>query len=153
MHISIESPAHAEIEALIQALDVYQTPLYPAESHHGIGMDALIKNNVLFAVARNDEREVVACGAVLMKGLTGELKRMYTLPAQRGKGIARALLSFLEEAAISRGCTEFVLETGNRQPEAVALYHRCGYRVCGPFGNYTEDPNSIFMRKTAVLKT
>ena len=154
MRICFESPDQPEVLALIDELDAYQKPLYPAESHHGIDLDALRQPHVLFAVARDDEAPgapAVACGAVVLETahgpLYGELKRMYTRPSHRGRGIARALLSMLEGEAAARGCTRFALETGYLQPEAIGLYERHGYARCEPFGDYLPDPNSVFMRK------
>jgi putative acetyltransferase len=72
---------------------------------------------------------------------------MYTLPEHRGQGIARVILTLLEEEGRRRGCARFMLETGNLQPEAITFYERCGYQKCGPFGDYGNDPNSIFMEK------
>lgn len=149
MQIALESPDQPEVIALIDELDAYQKPLYPAESHHGIDMTALCRPNVLFAVARDEGGAAVACGAIVLERGYGELKRMYTRPSHRGRGIAGALLARLEEEARRRGCTRFMLETGYLQPEALAMYERFGYRRRGPFGDYTEDPNSVFMGKSA----
>ncbi len=147
VHIGLESPDQPEVLRLIDELDAYQKPLYPAESHHGIDLAALLQPHVLFAVARDGTGRAVGCGAIVIEAGLGELKRMYTLPAHRGQGIARALLGVLEAQARARGCTRFALETGCLQPEAIALYARCGYRHCGPFASYVEDPNSVFMCK------
>lgn len=147
MNISLESPLQPDIERLVQALDAYQIPLYPAESHHGVALEALATPAALFAVARNEDGVAVACGAILMEGVFGELKRFYTVPGHRGRGVARALLSFLEGQACSKGCVELALETGIQQPEALAFYARSGYAECGPFGDYIADPNSVFMKK------
>jgi putative acetyltransferase len=147
MNVSFESPRQAEIVTLITLLDEYQVPLYPAESHHGIDLDALCQPNVLFAVARDSAGKALACGALVMNSEYSELKRMYTLPEHRGQGIARVILTLLEEEGRRRGCARFMLETGNLQPEAIAFYERCGYQKCGPFGDYGNDPNSIFMEK------
>lgn len=150
MPISLESPAQPEVVRLIAELDAYQIPLYPMESHHGVDMSVLVQPNVLFAVARDDSGQAVGCGAIVLEAAGyGELKRFYTSPSQRGKGIARALLGFLEAQAKEQGILEFMLETGYLQPEAISLYSRCGYQRCGPFGNYVEDPNSVFMVKRA----
>lgn len=145
--VSLEPAAQPDVIALIEALDAYQIPLYPAESHHGIDMAALSQPNVLFAVARDGEGRAVACGAIVVGPTYGELKRMYTLPSHRGQGIARALLALLESEARSRGVCQFTLETGYLQHDAIGLYERLGYRRCGPFGDYAEDPNSVFMSK------
>ncbi len=149
-HLALETPNQAEVIALIAELDAYQKPLYPAGSHHGIDIAALAAANVLFAVARADGGEVVACGAMVLQAEYGELKRMFTRPAQRGRGVASALLAYLEAAATARGCLQFMLETGNLQPQALALYARHGYQRCGPFGDYADDPHSVFMMKTVT---
>lgn len=149
MNIALESANQPEIVALITQLDDYQRPLYPAESFHGIDMAALCHPDVLFAVARSAGGQAVACGALVVGPDFAEIKRMFTLPAHRGRGVARALLEFLESRARARGCTRFALETGYLQPEAIALYERLGYRRRGPFGSYVEDPNSVFMDKPA----
>lgn len=150
MHIATEPANQPEVLALIEQLDAYQKPLYPAESHHGIGMAALSRPNVIFAVARDASGQAVACGAIVLELAYGELKRMFTLPSHRGRGIARSLLLFLEAQAQAHGCHLFMLETGYLQPEAIALYERLGYSRRGPFGPYTEDPHSVFMHKSAV---
>jgi putative acetyltransferase len=147
MRIALESPDQPEVLALIDALDAYQKPLYPAESHHGIDLAALRQPNVLFAVARDEAGRAVGCGAIVLEATYGEVKRMFVSPGQRGKGTARALLALLEAQAQARGCTAFMLETGYLQHEAIALYERCGYQRRGPFGDYAEDPNSVFMGK------
>lgn len=147
-HILLESPKRPEIMSLIEELDAYQMPLYPEESHHGIDIDALSASNVLFAVVRTENGEAVACGALALQPTYGELKRMFTKPAYRGQGLARALITFLETEAQKKGCSHFLLETGYRQIEAISLYERCGYSRCGPFSEYVSDPNSIFLEKS-----
>lgn len=132
---------------LIDELDAYQKPLYPAESHHGIDIDALLEPSVVFAVARDDSGEALGCGAVVMNGDWAELKRMYVLPRSRGAGIARAILAFLESEATRSGAVVSRLETGYLQPEALRFYERAGYVRRGPFGGYGPDPNSVFMEK------
>jgi putative acetyltransferase len=150
MPIQLESPAQPDVLALIEALDAYQMPLYPAESHHGIDLAALSEPNVLFAVVRDDAGRAIGCGAIVLGEDFGELKRMYVDPMQRGQGLAKQLLAFLEAQAIARGCRAFTLETGYLQAEALGLYQRAGYERCGPFGDYVDDPNSVFMRKAML---
>lgn len=71
----------------------------------------------------------IACGGIkpLTPG-TGEIKRMYVVPAERSRGHARRLLTALEELAAQLGHTKVRLDTGNRQPHAHALYSSAGYR-------------------------
>lgn len=149
MNIALEPADQPDVIALIDALDAYQKPLYPAESHHGIDIAALSRPEVIFAVARDDAGRAVACGAIVLGAEYGELKRMYTAPAQRGKGVAGQVLALLERSAIARGCRHFMLETGPLQPEALAFYARRGFVRRGPFGDYWDDPNSVFMEKPA----
>jgi putative acetyltransferase len=147
MRIAIESPSQPEVLRLIDELDAYQKPLYPAESHHCIDLDALLRPNVIFVVARNDAGIAIGCGAIVIGTEWGELKRMFVSPAARGAGAGKAMLKFLEDSAAQRGCRLFRLETGIHQPEALALYERAGYARRGPFGDYGEDPMSVFMEK------
>ncbi len=145
--ISLEPPDQPEIIALVSELDAYQMPLYPVESNHGVNVEALSAPNVLFAVARSDSGEAVACAALIVHPAHGELKRMFTKPAFRGKGLAGGLLVTLECEATKRRCLHLMLETGYRQIEAISFYERSGYRLRGPFGGYGNDPNSVFMEK------
>jgi putative acetyltransferase len=149
MSIAIEHPDQPDVMCLIEELDAYQMPLYPPESHHGIDIAALCQPNVVFAVVRSSDGQAVGCGAVVLGAEYGELKRMYVRAGSRGQGIGEALLAFLESQASAAGLRVFKLETGDKQSEAIDLYSRSGYVRCGPFGDYTEDPNSVFMSKDA----
>lgn len=147
MKIQLEPANQPEVLALIDALDAHQKPLYPAESHHGIDVQALSQPGVLFAVVRDEAAQAVACGGVVLGPQWGEVKRMFVLPAWRGRGVSRELLQFLEQQARARGCRVLMLETGILQPEALGLYERAGFARRGPFGDYAEDPFSVFMQK------
>ena len=76
-----------------------------------------------------------------------ELKRMYVIEEMRGRGIARRILAALEEDARTAGRTRMVLETGARQPEAVALYTSSGYEPCAKFGYYRFHELSLCFAK------
>jgi putative acetyltransferase len=147
IRVALESPDQPEVVQLIADLDAYQDTLYPPESRHALDLATLMQAHVLFAVARDGEGRAAGCGAVVRHAGHGELKRMYVQPRHRGKGIAKALLALLESKARDAGCTELMLETGPRQPEALALYAAFGYRRRGPFGGYRDDPLSVFMHK------
>lgn len=146
MHIAFESPNQPEVIALIADLDAYQLTLYPPECVYALDLNALMQPEVKFAVVRVDGI-IVGCGAVVLSAEYGEIKRMYVQPALRGKGLAGRLMATLEQAARDAGCPLMVLETGPSQPEAVALYARHGFERCGPYGDYPDDPYSVFMRK------
>ncbi len=147
MRIAFESPNQADAIALIAELDAYQSALYPPESHHALDLTSVAAQQVLFVMARDDHALAVGCGAVVLAPDYGELKRMYVRPAQRGLGIARKVLQMLESAAMQSGCKVLKLETGPSQPEALGLYTRCGYERCARFGDYPDDPLSVFMVK------
>jgi putative acetyltransferase len=92
----------------------------------------------------------LGCGAMVMKPEYGEVKRMYVRPQARGQGLARRLIEALENKAMERGCRTFMLETGPTMQEALILYERLGYERRGPFGDYPDDPLSVFMQKNAT---
>ncbi|WP_139977741.1 GNAT family N-acetyltransferase [Nocardioides litoris] len=73
---------------------------------------------------------------------TAEVKRMYVVPEARGRGLARVVLAHLEASAAAAGIEALVLETGLRQPEAIALYESSGYVPVPGFGHYTGSPLS-----------
>ena len=147
MTIVFESPDQPEVISLIAELDAYQDALYPAESRYALDLASLKQPNVLFAVARDHGGEAIGCGALVLYPEYGELKRMYVTPRGRGQGIAKKLLALLESKAIGTGCKLLKLETGPYQHEALALYTSAGYERRGPFGDYRNDPLSVFMQK------
>ena len=92
--------------------------------------------------------EPVGCGAVrLIKTAVAEIKRMYVAPSVRGHGVGRRILAELEAAARTLGVRRLVLETGPRQPEAIALYRRAGFVGIPLFGEYISSDFSICMAK------
>jgi GNAT superfamily N-acetyltransferase len=96
-----------------------------------------------FVVAFVDHTPVACGGVCRHTGTdTAEVHRMYTRPDMRGRGYAIEVLAELERAAAEAGCTEMVLETGTLNPEAVALYQRCGYRPIPAYGPYVDTPHS-----------
>ncbi|MGA8717932.1 MAG: GNAT family N-acetyltransferase, partial [Solirubrobacteraceae bacterium] len=76
-----------------------------------------------------------------------ELKRMYVVPAARGRGLSRAVLSELETRATALGATRVVLETGDKATAALALYESAGYARIPCFGAYAASPTSICFEK------
>jgi putative acetyltransferase len=145
--IARESPRQDDVIALIRQSDTLMRSLYPAESNHLVDVESLAAFNVHFLVARERGR-ALGCGAfVLGEAGQAEMKRVFVDPAARGKGIARAIMAALERDAAERGVTLMQLETGIKQPEAIALYRKFGYVERGPFGRYQPDPLSLFMEK------
>jgi GNAT superfamily N-acetyltransferase len=98
-------------------------------------------------VAYEEERPV-GCGALrAYDDATVELKRMFVVTADRGRGVATALLVELEKWSRELGYTACVLETGRNQPEAIAFYQKNNYQLIPPFGGYRDSPNSLCLKK------
>jgi putative acetyltransferase len=147
LKVSRETPRQDDVVTLIRQSDALMQSLYPAESNHLVDLDQLAAPQVHFFVARENDR-ALGCGAfVLGEAGQAEMKRVFVAPAARGKGIARALMEALERDAARLGVTLMQLETGIKQPEAIALYRKFGYAERGPFGRYQPDPLSLFMEK------
>jgi len=83
-----------------------------------------------------DGDELVGCAGWRGRGEDAELKRMYTAPAARGRGVARRILATIEESARADGHQRVILETGDKQPEAISLYESSGYHRIEDFGYY-----------------
>lgn len=99
------------------------------------------------AVAYKNDKPV-SCGAIKeYSSNTMEVKRMFTLPESRGKGIATRVLIELEKWTKELGYKNCILETGKKQPEAIALYKKNGYNLIPNFGQYAGVDNSICFKK------
>jgi putative acetyltransferase len=147
MPIQLESPAQPEVIALIAALDAYQDSLYPAESRYALDLESLQQPNVRFAVARDAAGSAVGCCAIVLEDGFAELKRMYVKDSARGQGVAQKMVALLEQAALAAGVAALKLETGPFQPEALGFYAQQGFSRCGRYGDYRDDPLSVFMEK------
>lgn len=90
----------------------------------------------------------VGCGAIKPFSTTqAEVKRMYVHPDSRKQGIAAQILNELEKWATEIGFSACVLETGKKQPEAIALYQKAGYQIIPNYGQYIGVDNSVCMLK------
>ena len=149
-----EHPGTPEASLLIEELDAYLDPLYPRESQHGYSIEKLVEQRVEFFVIYHDGQPA-GCGGVQFicnpqepVERYGELKRMYVRNEYRGLGLAKQLLAHLEKVAKERNAGLMRLETGIYQPEAIALYEKCGYYRIPPFGSYPpDDPLSLCYEK------
>lgn len=139
-------PARTDVIRLIEQLDAYQSLLYPPESNHLDSLDELAMSNVFFLAAYSGS-EICGIGSVKRIEDYGEIKRVYVPLNQRGKGIAKAIMEKLEHHLIENDVAYARLETGIYQAEALQFYQKLGYYRIGPFGEYQEDPLSVFMEK------
>jgi ribosomal protein S18 acetylase RimI-like enzyme len=150
-----ERPDTEDVSRLIEELEAILSPLYPVESRHGYSIRKLIEQKVEFFVIRCDGVPAGCAGVQFFDdkdGLAyGEVKRMYIRPSFRGLGLARLALKQLEETAAARGIEILRLETGIYQTEAIRLYERYGFQRIGPFGEYRDDPLSLYFEKRISL--
>ena len=144
--ITIADPAAPSVRVLIDELDAYMIPLYPAESNHLLGIETLRQPEMRFFSAAAG-KDVMGCGGCWLHADYAEIKRVYVSPRARGLGLAKKLMQRIEDEARLEGRVIARLETGIRQPEAIGLYRAIGYIERGPFGAYAPDPNSVFMEK------
>ncbi|HEY4370180.1 MAG TPA: GNAT family N-acetyltransferase [Steroidobacteraceae bacterium] len=144
---SIESPVVAE---LILALNAELEERYPEEGANHFRLDPaeVAPGRGVFLVAYADG-VAAGCGAVRVNGPgIAEIKRMFVVPAYRGRGIAGQVLAQLEVHARELGVRQLVLETGVRQPESIAVYRRAGFDEIPLFGEYLNSPlTSLCMGK------
>jgi putative acetyltransferase len=121
----------------------------PPESIHMMDKGALADPGIRFFVLR-DGGEPLAMGAVKrLDAGQGEIKSMHVLAEARGRGLSKVMLDHLLAEARKDGLGRLSLETGSQpmfQP-ARRLYERAGFAECPPFGDYVEDPNSVYMTK------
>jgi len=152
--IRSERADRPEVMALLDALDAYLGSLYAPEDNHILDVAALLAPDVDFLVVELEGR-LVGCGATRrMPGepetggqAYGEIKRMFVLPAARGRRIAEQVLGTLERRLLAAGLSLATLETGRDQHEAIRLYERCGYTRRGPFAGYPDNGLSVFYEK------
>ncbi len=145
--ITRERPDSADAIVLITELEAHLEPLYPAASRHGYSVEKLIAQGVAFFVLRANDAPA-GCGGIQLFGTEyGELKRMYVRPEFRGLGYGKLLLDHLADYARAHGIALLRLETGIHQAAAIRLYERVGFQRIPPFGDYIEDPLSLFYEK------
>jgi GNAT superfamily N-acetyltransferase len=105
-------------------------------------------DKIKFVIVAYENEEPVGCGAIKDYGGDAmEIKRMYVSPAYRNKGIASKILSELEKWASELSYNRCILETGKRQPDAIGLYKKNGYKPIPNYGQYTEVENSVCFEK------
>jgi putative acetyltransferase len=138
-----------QVIALLEQHLCLMRSITPAESIHALGLDRLRARDVTAWTAWHNG-ELLGCGALKeLEPLHGEIKSMHTAPASRGRGVGTTLLRRILDEARDRDYRRLSLETGS-QPEFAAarsLYQRHGFWYCPPFGDYREDPNSVFMTR------
>ncbi|HYI25980.1 MAG TPA: GNAT family N-acetyltransferase, partial [Thermomicrobiales bacterium] len=147
--IVIDDLTGPEIAALLEAHTAELRSLSPPESKHAFDIEQLRRPEItMWSVWDGDT--LVGCGALHDLGDGhAELKSMRVIASHTGRGIASMLLTHILDDARTRGFARVSLETGSMPffEPAHRLYRKHGFEPCGPFGTYTDDPNSVFMTK------
>lgn len=121
----------------------------PPESCHVLDLDQLRKPGITFWSVW-DQQELAGCGALKeVDPAHGEVKSMRTVPKFLRRGVGSLVLTAIIAEASRRGYTRLSLETGAGEPffPAHQLYRKFGFQECGPFGDYANDPMSLFMSR------
>lgn len=147
MIIKLDDFQHPAIHALLNEHLQNMYALSPPESVHALNLEKLRVPDITFWTAWEDDL-LLGCGALKeIDRKHGEIKSMRTPIAHRRKGAGRAILAHIIEVAKARGYARLSLETGKAEAFTPAhkLYESFGFTYCGRFGDYPEDPNSVFM--------
>jgi len=147
MNLEIDDLSRPAIHALLNEHLQSMYELSPPESVHALNLEKLRESDVTFWSAWEGPL-LLGCGAIKeLDEKHGEVKSMRTPSAHRRKGAGRAILSRIIDVARSRSYESLSLETGSMEAfkPAQRLYESFGFTYCGPFGEYIEDPNSVFM--------
>ena len=149
MEIREDDVTSDEILALLREHLDEMHSITPPESVHALDVSGLRAPDVTFWTVWMGAK-LAGCGALKELGPdAGEIKSMRTADTFRGRGIGAAVLEWILAVAAERGYARLFLETGSMAEFAPArrLYERYGFDYCPPFGDYGEDPNSVFMTR------
>jgi GNAT superfamily N-acetyltransferase len=127
---------HPDAQALVDAVQREYVERYGGPDESPVDVADFDAPKGVFLVGFVDCAPAVCGGIRQVDGDTAEVKRMYVSPEARRRGLARVMLTRLEQAARDAGYARLVLECGDAQPEALALYHSAGYTPVTPYGFY-----------------
>lgn len=139
-----------DVAALVEQVQDYYRALYGGPDDSPLTEEELTPPAGLFLLARLGPEPAGMAGWRRIEPVDAlggrrpaEVRRMYTVPAARHRGVARALLGELERTAAAYGADAMVLSTGGRQTDAVAFYRSCGYVDVPPFGHWAASPGIV----------
>jgi putative acetyltransferase len=149
MQIELDNLSRPEVHALLCEHLQSMFELSPPESVHALDIEKLRRPEITFWCAWEGS-ELLGCGALKeLNANEGEVKSMCTAKAHLRKGVARSILTKIIQEAEGRSYERLWLETGSAAAfkPAQRLYLSFGFSHCPPFGEYVEDPHSVFMTK------
>jgi GNAT superfamily N-acetyltransferase len=138
--------SNEDFKKLVSLLDK-ELAIRDGEEHAFYDQFNKIENIKHVIIAYANEQPVAAGAFKKFSAQAVEIKRMFVMPAFRGRGIAFQILQQLENWAAGLGYSYCILETGKKQPEAIALYKKSGYEVIPNYGQYENVSNSVCMQK------
>lgn len=150
MDIRLDDLRHPAVVALLREHLDWMHRTSPPESVHALDLDALRGSDISFWAVWDGET-LAGCGALrALDAGHGEVKSMRTAQTHLRQGVAQRMLDHIVDEARRRRYGRLSLETGSMAYFAPArgLYTRAGFVLCAPFGDYAEDPNSVFMTRT-----
>ncbi len=147
--IQKENPTNPDLSVLFARHTADMHTDTPPESIHMMDAGDLDHPQVHFFVLREAGVPVAMGAFKIFDGTHAEIKSMHVLAEHRGRGLSRAMLAHIVQAAQAAGVTRLSLETGSQDAfkPARALYETAGFATCPPFGDYVLDPMSIFMTR------
>lgn len=150
--LTLERVAYGDpdVAGLVAQVQDYYREIYGGPDDSPLTESELTPPTGLFLLARLDDQPIGMAGWRRIEPLDAlggerpaEVRRMYTAPAARHRGVARALLAELEATAASYDADVMVLSTGHLQPDAVAFYRSCGYTDIPLFGHWADAPGIV----------
>ncbi|WP_062202758.1 GNAT family N-acetyltransferase [Aureimonas sp. AU12] len=138
---------------MVSELNAVMMPLTPPEFQFQLTVEEMAEPSVTVLVARSDSGEAIGMASLKVHDeALGEVKRMFTTPAARGRRVGSRLLRSVEDLALEKGLTRLVLETGEAPGFEAAwrVYERGGYAVCSAVLDYPDSGYSRFYEKMLV---
>jgi len=148
--IAIETPLQDDVRAMIAELNAYLIPLTPREFQFQLTAEQMAEPSVTVLVARDETGNAVGMASLKEHANgCGEVKRMFTRPAARGKGLGQILLRRIEALAAEKELDRLVLETGEADGFSPAwrVYERGGFTPCSAVLGYPDSGYSRFYEK------
>lgn len=144
--ISVDDPRRPEVRALLERHLGFCLSETPPEHSFALDVDGLLDQRVTFVSCRDGDTVLGVAAIKELDTRHAEIKSMHTAAEARGRGVGRALLSYLLDTAMKRGYRLVSLETGTTPGFAAAraLYESAGFTPTGPFGGYPETGDNTF---------
>jgi putative acetyltransferase len=131
---------------LVELLDKELWSRYPSSQATYDQFNKIENNNTVVVIYDSDMP--IACGCFKkIDDITAEIKRMFVMQSHRGKGISKLIMNELEQWAQQLGFKRLILETAEKQPEAIGLYYKCGFKKIENYGPYVAFSQSLCMEK------